>query len=380
MGGKKAWGRQSGNDSYAAASWPSSAYWGYWKGTWSPRNTKSAERYDQVELRHQPATSLERDDDGYGRSAYLTAVQRAVTAARKQDVRLRKINEEKLSRQKLWKQYVEDTKRKFAKQKREFEQDMQRLEADRVATIEAGQMSAAQVKAIVIGQSRPPQTAEPLETEAAWEALWRGVEAPPSGATFLDEAMAAAAQGGMEVDLPTWEEFGPPAAEAPELKPVHLPPAPPGLPEPTYTALSPNAANARYAPYPATSPVTRPVAVNTGVTLTAEEPTRHYGPRDPGPHHAPAGERPPRQGVKEATKRPPARPPTAGLAEKLEAKRKDAEGVAMRPFRTSQRPGPSDAGTASGENGVTTEPPGHPGGRIPILEDDEESEEDPTHE
>ncbi|OLQ14020.1 hypothetical protein AK812_SmicGene1973 [Symbiodinium microadriaticum] len=354
MGGKRGWNRGGGGDSYAASSWPSKAQWAYWKGTWSPRNKSTELRYDQVELRHQPALETEREDAGSGKTAYLTAIQKAVTVARKQDVRLRKINEEKTARQKLWQQYVEDTKRKFAKQKREFEADMQRLESERQTTLEQGQMA-----------------------EAAWEALWKGVEEAPSGATFLDEAMAAAMQGGMEVDMPAWDDWqysGSAEMEQPELKPVQLHPPPPGLPDPTYTAMSPTAGNTRYAPYPVTSPTTaRTMEPMMGATAAPGEHPRHPGQIDLSARRAPTSDQPQRKGVKDATRRPPSKPPPApGLSEKLEAKRVETARVAMNPFRAPTGPGPSDPGPMPPEHGSNAEPAA---GRIPILEDDGESSE-----
>ncbi|CAE7483364.1 unnamed protein product, partial [Symbiodinium microadriaticum] len=148
MGGKRGWGRGGGNG-YASSSWnDKQGKWAYWKGTWSPRHRAEEERYDQVQLRMEASEQDPRDAGG-GKTAFLLAVQKAVTLARRHDVKLRKLTEEQDSRRKLWKQYVEDIKRKFAKQKREFEADIQKLEADKISTLEAGQMAAAQVKAII---------------------------------------------------------------------------------------------------------------------------------------------------------------------------------------------------------------------------------------
>ncbi|OLQ02067.1 hypothetical protein AK812_SmicGene15139 [Symbiodinium microadriaticum] len=124
MGGKRGWG---GGGGHSTSSGDANSSWNYWKGTWSPRNAKNAEaRYDQVERRQDPHTVTGLQDAGTGRTAFLQALQKAVSAAKKHDVKLRKINEERASRQKLWKQYAEDTKRTFAKQKREFEAGRER--------------------------------------------------------------------------------------------------------------------------------------------------------------------------------------------------------------------------------------------------------------
>ncbi|CAE7241074.1 unnamed protein product [Symbiodinium necroappetens] len=225
MGGKRGWGRGGGNG-YASSSWnDKQGKWGYWRGAWSPRQRAEEERYDQVQLRTEQSDHDPRDAGG-GKTAFLLAVQKAVTLARRHDVKLRKLNEEQENRQKLWKQYVEDTKRKFAKQKREFEADIQRLEADKISTLEAGQMAAAQVKAIIVGQSRPSQAAPPLDPNEAWATLWQSTSAAPSGATFLDDAMTAAAMCGMDVDFPSWEEGLPQPGVAEERADRNMGPTP----------------------------------------------------------------------------------------------------------------------------------------------------------
>ncbi|CAE7947537.1 TNXB [Symbiodinium sp. KB8] len=379
MGGKRGW--QRGGGGQHTSSWSSNSSWALWKGTWSPRNYRSTEtRYDQVELEQTATGSTEIADAGSGKTAFLSAVQKAVTAARKQDVRLRKINEEKAARQKLWQQYVENTKRKFAKQKQEYEMDIQRLEADRVAALEAGQMAAAQVKAIVVGQQRPETRQPPLEAEEAWASLWNSVEAAPSGATFLDEAIAAAAASGMDIEPTTWadnEWTGPPQMEAAIPAPA-MAAAPPGLPPPSYTALSPGAASARTAPHPPTPATMKHPDVMTGEG--ARDAVRHPGQRDRSLRRAPAHEEAPRPNIKDAVKHQPTRfVPGMDMQDRLDQKRAAVSGVAMRPFRTPEGPLPSDAppaATEEGYGGHPTPPPGH----IPILEDDEDSADNPFHE
>ena len=329
------------------------------------------------------AAETEPEDTGSGKTAYLSAVQKAVTTARKHDIRLRKINEEKTSRQRLWQQYVETTKRKFAKQKREYEMDMQKLEADREAALEAGQLAAAQVKAIVVGQKRPEPRTAPLEAEEAWESLWRGVEAAPSGATFLDEAIAAAAASGMDIEFPGWEEPLPSGMTGEEARtpvPVVATAAPPGLPPPSYTAMSPGTANARSAPYPTVPIEAKAPDVPHGDLQGHRGPGPHPGQRDLSLRRTPTHEEAPRPNIKDATKLPHTRPALGpDIQERLDMKRAQASGAAMRPFRfkaTEEMP-PSEARSTGTEE--TKEMPSRASG-IPILEDDEDSAEHPAHE
>ena len=386
MGGKRGWGRGGGNG-YPPSSWDKPK-WGYWKGAKSPRyNKNEEERYDQVQLRSEQADYDPRDAGG-GKTAFLLAVQKAVTLARRHDVKLRKLNEEQENRQKLWKQYVEDTKRKFAKQKREYEADIQRLEADKATTLEAGQMAAAQVKAIIVGQAKPAQTAPPLDPNEAWATLWQNTAEAPSGATFLDDAMSAAAMCGMDIDFPSWETGMPTMEQAPERvdystgppPPAHgtgPPPsvqeatntAPPGLAMPSYAA----ARGSRPAPYPPASPTVHGTGEPPPAdTVDRRHFGRHPGQRDPSATRVPTHVEAPRPGVKPATMHHQARPAAAhAIQAKLEAKRANEASTALRPFRVPLGKGTGTAPDSGPGEGAVAEEARH----IPIIE----AEESETH-
>ena len=381
MGGKRGWGRGGGNG-YPPSSWDKPK-WGYWKGTWSPRHNKNDdERYDQVQLRPEQ-TEYDPRDAGGGKTAFLLAVQKAVTLARRHDIKLRKLNEEQENRQKLWKQYVEDTKRKFAKQKREYEADIQRLETEKVSTLEAGQMAAAQVKAIIVGQTRPAQTVPPLDPNEAWASLWQQTTEAPSGATFLDDAMSAAAMCGMDIDSPPWETGAPQTGHVeeqvergtgpPPLVPEPASMAPPGLAMPSYATASPGNRGSRPAPYPPTSPTVH----GTGEPPPAETVDRrhfgrHPGQRDPSATRVPTHVEAPRPGVKPATMHHPMRPPAAhAIQDRLEARRAAETPTALRPFRVPLGKGTGETNTTGPVEGTVAEEARH----IPIIE----AEEGETH-
>ena len=385
MGGKRGWGRGGGNG-YASSSWnDKQGKWAYWKGTWSPRHRAEEERYDQVQLRMEASEQDPRDAGG-GKTAFLLAVQKAVTLARRHDVKLRKLTEEQDSRRKLWKQYVEDIKRKFAKQKREFEADIQKLEADKISTLEAGQMAAAQVKAIIVGQSRPPQAAPPLDPNEAWATLWQEPSSAPSGATFLDDAMTAAAMCGMDLDFPSWEEgmqhsgF---ADEGPDRgmgsHPVRetAAAAPPGLSAPSYATASPESRGPRPAPYLPTSPTPHGPPEHPGAEMMERRHLRrHPGQRDPSASRIPTHVEAPRPGVKSATMNPPGRPAAPhAIQERLEAKRAAETPTALRPFRVPLGKGSGEPPPPAAAEETTAEE----ARRVPILEA-EEAEEVPDFE
>ncbi|OLQ12822.1 hypothetical protein AK812_SmicGene3236 [Symbiodinium microadriaticum] len=408
--GKK-WGSGSQHSSQPAAPWRSSpnAKWNWWPGAWSPRRQQDVElRYDQVAVKEQADYGMTEIPER--EPSFHQALQKTLTTARKLDGKLRKIAAEKERRQKQWKKYEDGIRKSFAKQKKNFEADIARLDQEAQDTLEAGHMASAQVKAIAIKGVAPPPASEAMEVDAAWESLWKRVEEPPSGASFLQEAVAAAQSGlGGAVSAcpgagdvprhsagsaapdgsvngpphmahfgdplptdtsnqgPTEEELrilqkywgspgrGAPPTSATQAFPNVLPPRPPQPPaakEGTgYSDISPVHGYHRSAPYPPTSPLHTPPP--RPVDAKGPEPTRS----DNG---GAAGHLPTRAPVKEATKTLPSRPEATGvpLQAKLESKRDAMKGLATQPFRQPLR-----AAEGRGADTLDTgEPPGPQGG------------------
>ena len=208
MGGKRGWKSNGGGEqqqSRYGSSWQdygrqqsgSKGKWQYWQGTWSPRRQANLEvRYDQVELREQPQADQQAI---VGPTGYLSAMQKALTAAKKQDLRLRKIAEQKERRRKQWLQYEEDTKKSYAKQKQQYDIDQQKLDAEYAEAVEAGNLAASQCQAIALNRTTSAETGtdEALPIHEAWNALWSQVQEPAQGATFLQAAMEAVARSGL---------------------------------------------------------------------------------------------------------------------------------------------------------------------------------------
>ncbi|OLP83085.1 hypothetical protein AK812_SmicGene36199 [Symbiodinium microadriaticum] len=208
MGGKRGWKSNGGGEqqqSRYGSSWQdygrqqsgSKGKWQYWQGTWSPRRQANLEvRYDQVELREQPQADQQAI---VGPTGYLSAMQKALTAAKKQDLRLRKITEQKERRRKQWLQYEEDTKKSYAKQKQQYDIDQQKLDAEYAEAVEAGNLAASQCQAIALNRTTSAETGtdEALPIHEAWNALWSQVQEPAQGATFLQAAMEAVARSGL---------------------------------------------------------------------------------------------------------------------------------------------------------------------------------------
>ena len=173
--------------------------WHVWRGAWSsPKGGREQElRYDQI----TPLTSTEvrqssvfADED----PGYSNGIQKALTTAKKADVRVRKLTEERELRLKQWDAYVADTKARFLKQRRIFEQDVARIEREREEAMEHGRMAAGQMKALVVGCGAPaPMEVQNTDHTPAWDALWRSVSEVPAENGFLQEAMEVARASGM---------------------------------------------------------------------------------------------------------------------------------------------------------------------------------------
>ena len=192
MGGKK-WGQGAYQPPSASAPWRSSpnAKWGYWPGAWSPRRVPTEDlRYDHMEVKEFAVPDTKEE----GTPQFHQALQKTLTTAKKLDNKLRKIGAEKEKRQRQWAKFEEVVKKSFLRQRKQFEADITRLDTEAQETLEAGHTASAQVKALAI-HGAAPQPSEAMDVDAAWDAMWTRVEEPPSGATFLQEAMEAAEKG-----------------------------------------------------------------------------------------------------------------------------------------------------------------------------------------
>ena len=171
------------------------------------------ERYDAVELK--PAEPEPASTEG----SFLSHIQRALTNAKKQDTRVRKLAEEQQKRRQQFAQYEADVKAKFATQKKNFLADMERLAAEQAAAVEAGQTAAAQVKALVAGKAPTPAAPAITEREAAWKELWASVQDEPRPTGFLREALSAAGMS-EEADSEMQDVLGPSFPQARGLEVV----------------------------------------------------------------------------------------------------------------------------------------------------------------
>ncbi|CAE7884665.1 unnamed protein product [Symbiodinium microadriaticum] len=212
MGGggrRKQWSQQEWRD------WQSSEHWQLWRGAKQSASPKAKAnaiplRYDSMPV-EQPRvqTSLLPTGEEYastGDADLNREIQKSLTVAKKADVRLRKLQEEKARRAVQWEAYATDVRNKFLAQRKQFEQDRERLQTEMVATMETGQEASAHLRRVV-DQGVPARMEVTEEDNAAWAALTTPSQEPaPSG--FLREAMSAVhaarrSPPGLEATAPT---------------------------------------------------------------------------------------------------------------------------------------------------------------------------------
>ena len=120
--------------------------WSYWRGSWGSPSQGQGQaskqlqmpRYDQVQLqddasRAQPAPSA-LGTSGPTASAdsgdLMRAIQKALTATRKADQKMRKIGQDRDQKERQWRQFAAEMKATYEKEHRKYRADLQRLDQD----------------------------------------------------------------------------------------------------------------------------------------------------------------------------------------------------------------------------------------------------------
>eukprot|EP00439_Symbiodinium_sp_Y106_P019167 s2956_g2.t1 len=361
----KWWAKQEGQGGQGQHGRP----WRFWSGAWgSPgQRAKSTQRYDQVQLKDDtPAKETRQELTAASERpvALMQAVQRALTASRKADARMRRLKEEKSKRERQWQQWAEEAKASFFQQKKEFESDIQKLEADMAETAVTGRTAADKVSELVLHglPQEPVPTAAPAGDDS-WDRLIADEpDQGDHGPGFYQEALAASNL--LRPTAPRAQATAPVLQIRPEIlqqlllstggrismpdgTPVQLSAPHPG---PPYTAPGARGEGS-----------TGPEGLDTATDLLGADPAappygpvgtfkdRRSSPLHPGQRNH-ADPKAGRENVKEATKTPPGKPaPAKSLQAKLEARRAEemGNGTAMQPFRVGTAGGALQTGTVS---------------------------------
>ncbi|CAE7901166.1 unnamed protein product, partial [Symbiodinium microadriaticum] len=179
----------------------------YWPGSWavSPRAARKdvPQSYDQVQIdgNRKNGTAQEQRPwraphaEATGQLVTMNAIQKALTTARKADGRIRKLVEDKSRKQKQWDKWVQDQRANYVKQKRQFQQDLEKIDLDLSQAEEVGTAAAARVKDIILHGPEASRAEDGHADEDAkeWESLVSdAMMVEPSG--FYQEAYQAAQQ------------------------------------------------------------------------------------------------------------------------------------------------------------------------------------------
>ena len=371
------WGGRKGQQQQ---SWKDGPNEQYWRGAWavSPRSQGAQQlpRYDRVQLggkgsKGKPENLPPWKDPVTQGPASLTttqAVQRALTTARKADAKIRKLRSEVELRHKQWQKFVVDQKQNYVRQKRQFGEDIAKLELEIQQAATAGEEAAERMKRIVMQGAEAVQQAEAsMEVEDdEWERLIREEEEAPVASSFLREAYLAAQSYQSEAALP-------PGTTAPGLSSIgghalqaynQASPActltDPYMASPTFgageahqAALSTSGGQSETTNLGGHQPAPPPVTPHRGTTgmPRTPPPSRHPGlPADTGtplvaPDKAamatPKTAIPSEQGL-----------PGSGLADRLAAKREERR-TALHPFRAPPPLASVDESGGATEEGST---------------------------
>ena len=295
----------------------------------------------------------------------MSAIQKSLTTARKADGRTRRLQDEKKKRKKQWELWVTQQKQNYTKQKKQFEADLQRLDAELAQTAESGANAAVRIREIVLGgvTAIPRQEAAPEQEDLEWERMIADdmiVETPG----FYHAAMQAA-----QAVPPPLPPTGPGATSGEELRSTPAFPAPP-----TYSQASP--APLVRDPYMVSSPAMTgpppgfPPAASPGPPpgpARSEQAERPPPPSAPPPisplRTTPVPSRSPPAAYRPPTTRPEATEEPMLLADRLSAKRGERRS-AIHPFgiRPSTGPGQNDVANPDTSNttpvAATDRPPG----------------------
>ena len=191
-----------------------SSSWAYWGGSWKAKPGKEddaqppANKFPQYSRTPLPQPGVAGDQEPgnmaiatAGMGHYMRDLQRALTTCRKADGRLRKLQEQRATKDLQWQQFQRDVKANYLAQKKQYQRDIETLAQDLTAAMEASRVAVAAVQSLAAGQEPvsqpacvvgPPQATQ--EAEDAWSQLMGASEGAhhPSSPEAPDSVLALA--------------------------------------------------------------------------------------------------------------------------------------------------------------------------------------------
>ncbi|CAE6952212.1 hypothetical protein AK812_SmicGene15638 [Symbiodinium microadriaticum] len=374
-GGNRGHKQQQWRSDYESSQAPGyGKYYKYWEGSWSVSPKSQAQpslgaRYDATPSTSRRSTApwKEMFHPPPQETSVMVAVQKALTATRKADVRMRKLREEREHKQQAWQEFLDTKRKELAMQKKNFDADLLRIDKDMDATAESGSLAATRVQELVLkGAVALQQPVEAVSsTGEEWDALIAEATASEPG-FFQTALMATRSMAAPRMDMPVRRETlhsgeaTTPAFSTPDRATSAHPRTP--LPSDILQRPAQKASRLRTdeMPGPAddhppaeASPITPSVA-NAIQRMSVNE-KHHPGQRDASKPRCMTSQEPPRPNIKDATKTTvPADTGGMPLSDKLEQKREALRtGGAMTPFGIPLR-GPVNQDTGQKQDETAT--------------------------
>ena len=188
----------------------SSSTWSYWQGSWkAKKDTAGKEKpptfpvYSQTPLSTSASVAetayVTPDNESESVGNYMKGLQKALSACRKADAKLRRLQELKDTREQQWSQYQKDLKTSFLAQKKQFQKDMDTLHLDLKKAMEASQTAVMNVQTFAQGKPQNDvamvlQNPEDIqEADDAWNVLMNADTTSPSSMPQSPDAVLARA-------------------------------------------------------------------------------------------------------------------------------------------------------------------------------------------
>ena len=205
--GKKGHRERTDNQWYSSDSW---SYWGAHKGKpqWDGQGAAAAPQpnasrfptYQQTKVTEDSsAPAVEEDVDQAGSDVAQTShftrdLQRVLTQCRKAEQRLRRLQDQRSTKDKQWQQYQRELKAAFLEQKKQYTRDSAVLDRDLEQALHACNQAVAAVQDMASGRaasSAPMQVVHTQAEEDAWDQLV-GPSASPDMHVSQDAVLAQA--------------------------------------------------------------------------------------------------------------------------------------------------------------------------------------------
>ncbi|CAE7364293.1 unnamed protein product [Symbiodinium sp. CCMP2592] len=188
MGGKKWTAKEWKEWRGGRPPWPGRVWPGSYAASPRAKSANTRPSYDQVELPSTAAPTIPTENiEGYN---VMREVQKAVSIAKKADNKVRRLREEKTTKEAQWKLFAKKAKEDYVAELTRYESALQRIDQEIQDSTTVGQDAARSVQAIVNGER--PAAAVPMENvEDPWDTLLSTTEVPAQ-AGFLQDALAAA--------------------------------------------------------------------------------------------------------------------------------------------------------------------------------------------